>query len=80
MTGGGGTAGLAQIAQPPHARRSVDLNEGGAKARGGKKHRWMEKSRGTMSDGGRDASRWSQGVRRRHRETQKLHDAKEPKW
>lgn len=29
MTGVDGTAGLDQIAQPPHAHCSVDLNEGG---------------------------------------------------
>lgn len=31
MTGADGTAGLDQIAQPPHAHCSVDLNKGGQK-------------------------------------------------
>lgn len=34
MRGGGGTAGLGQNARSPRARRSVDLNRGGARARG----------------------------------------------
>lgn len=68
MRGGGGTAGLAQIAQLRYAHCSVDLNEDGGKSQR-KKHRWMEYWRGVMRGRGHNASRWSRGNRHCYRET-----------
>lgn len=83
MRGGGGTVGLAQIAQPPGAHCSVDLNKDGGKSQR-KKHRWMEYWRGMMAGRQQNASRWRKDAGRHYRENvnQMPHNTKntEPKW
>lgn len=76
MTGVGGTAGLALIAQPPHAHCSGDLNKGGAEARGKNTDGWSTRggrweTEDMMQAGGAKVVAIEKN--------QKLHNAKESK-